>query len=53
MKRRKVMEANAAGMFDWHLGLARWQAGGHKKTDPFLQRQGEHAKLDEAGQDWG
>lgn len=40
MKRRKVMEANAAGMFDWHLGLARQQAGGHGRTDPFSPKTG-------------
>lgn len=47
------MEANAAGMFDWHLGLATQQAGGHGRMAPSLQRQGERAASDKAGQDRG
>ena len=34
------MEANAARMFDWHLDLARQQAGGHGRTDPFPPKTG-------------
>lgn len=47
------MEANAAGMFDWHLGLQDSKQEDTEERTPFLQRQSEHAESDEAGQDWG